>query len=50
MAIMRSALWTSGDESDGVPTAGEFLREMKSGFDAEGYDQGYPEYAKSRMW
>ena len=29
---------------------GEFLREAKEGFDAEGYDAGYAEYAQGRMW
>lgn len=49
-AIMRSALWTSGDESQSVPTAGEFVREQSEGFDAEAYDEGYADYAKTRMW
>ena len=49
-ALMRSGLWAAGNESDRVPTAGQFLREMKEDFDAEGYDQGYPEYAAGRMW
>ncbi len=49
-ALMRSALWTSGDESTGLPTAGQFIREKQALFDAETYDAGYAEYAKSRMW
>lgn len=49
-ALMRSALWASGDESGEVPTAGQFIAEMKAGFDAEEYDAAYPEYAKGRMW
>ena len=49
-AIMRSAIWTSGDESQNVPTAGAFVREQDAGFDAEAYDTGYAEYAKDRMW
>lgn len=49
-ALMRSALWKSGDESDRVPTAGQFIREFKEGFDACSYDSGYPSYAKDRMW
>ena len=49
-AIMRSEIWTSGDQSGDLPTAGQFIKEMKSEFDAESYDNGYPEYAKSRMW
>lgn len=49
-ALMRSALWQSGDESGTVPTAGEFIREFTEGFDAPAYDAGYSEYAKVRMW
>ena len=49
-ALMRSALWTSGDESDRVPTTGQFVKEFKDGFDAASYDAGYAAYAKDRMW
>ena len=49
-ALMRSKLWQSEDESAGVPSAGDFIREFQAGFDGAAYDQGYPEYAKSRMW
>lgn len=49
-ALIRSRLWRSADESKTLPTAGDFLKEVESGFDALGYDQGYPEYAKDRMW
>ena len=47
---MRSKLWTSGDESARVPTAGQFLKEVEATFDAESYDADYPEYARDRMW
>ncbi|MEM1245847.1 MAG: pyridoxamine 5'-phosphate oxidase family protein [Acidobacteriota bacterium] len=49
-ALMRSKLWQSEDESDAVPTAGEFQRERQADFDAESYDEAYPEYAAPRMW
>jgi PPOX class probable FMN-dependent enzyme len=49
-AIMRSGLWTRGDDSGDVPTAGQFVKEQDQGFDGETYDATYPEYAKSRMW
>lgn len=49
-ALMRSKLWSSGDESAGLPTAGDFVKEKNADFDAEAYDSGYAEYAKSRMW
>ena len=49
-ALLRSRLWVSGDESDTVPTAGEFIREFKAGFDAVSYDDNYVEAAQERMW
>lgn len=49
-AVMRSGLWSGTDDSGQVPTAGELIREADAGFDAESYDAGYPEYARSRMW
>lgn len=49
-AVMRARLWSGEDEAQGLPTAGAFLKEMESGFDAETYDATYPEYAKTRMW
>ena len=47
-AIMRSNLW--GSDRVEVPTAGQFLKEMKSDFDAHSYDENYPEQAQARMW
>ena len=49
-AIMRSGLWDSTQETPQVPTAGDFLKEVKQGFDGQEYDAAYPAYAKSRMW
>lgn len=49
-AIMRAGLWARGDDSAGLPTAGEMIREADATFDAETYDAGYPEQAKGRMW
>ncbi len=49
-ALMRSKLWHSPDESAHVPSAGDFIREFQAGFDGTAYDQGYPEYARTRMW
>lgn len=48
-AILRSKLW-SDDTAYDVPKAGQFLREMQDGFDAEAYDDNYATYAKDRMW
>jgi PPOX class probable FMN-dependent enzyme len=49
-ALLRSELWAGQDLSTTVPSAGDFLREVKEHFDAEGYDQGYEAYAKTRFW
>ena len=49
-ALMRSKLWLAGDESDRVPTAGQFIKEINESFDDESYDTGYEEYARERMW
>ena len=47
-AILRSGLW-EGSRAD-VPTAGDFLREARDGFDGAGYDADYAERATARMW
>ena len=49
-AIMRSGLWRPTAEKPDVPTAGDFVKEMKADFDGKSYDADYAEYAKSRMW
>ncbi len=49
-AIMRSRLWSGEDESEGLPTAGAFIRQFDKGFDARDYDENYAENAKKRMW
>jgi hypothetical protein len=50
-ALIRSALWTSGDLSAGLPSAGEMLAEASRG--AEGgadYDAAWPARAAKTMW
>lgn len=47
-ALMRSKLWSS--EGKEVPTAGQFIKEFDDEFDADSYDIGYDDYAKTRMW
>ncbi len=49
-ALMRSGLWSRGADAEGLPTAGQFVREQDQGFDAESYDSGYADYAKPHMW
>lgn len=49
-AVLRSGLWTRGDESGALPSVGEMVAEAKAGFDGEAYDTEWPEQAKSTMW
>ena len=49
-AIMRSGLWSADMPRPEVPTAGDFLREAKDGFDGKSYDDGYAEHARDKMW
>lgn len=49
-ALMRSELWSGEGHSGTLPTAGDFIREFTEGFDAKAYDDGYNDYAKTRMW
>lgn len=50
-ALLRSALWSGDDQSQGLPTAGDLLTEMTKGsFDGASYDQAWPERAAKSMW
>jgi len=49
-ALMRSALWTDGDHSVGLPTIGQFLAEAKDGYDGDTYDANWLERAKKSLW
>jgi PPOX class probable FMN-dependent enzyme len=50
-AILRSGLWTGGDQSAGLPTVGDMLRDATNGaFDGATYDAAWPERAKATMW
>ncbi len=49
-AILRSGIWTDGDQSNGLPTVGDMLKDVKDGFDGEEYDAAWGERAKSTMW
>ncbi len=48
-AIMRSELWTGG-LVDGLPSAGDLIKEQVAEFDGKTYDDGYAEDAKAKMW
>jgi PPOX class probable FMN-dependent enzyme len=50
-ALIRSALWTSGDQSVGLPTVGDMLREITEGrIDGQTYDTDWPGRAAQTMW
>jgi uncharacterized protein len=50
-ALIRSALWTSGNQSQGVPTVGDMLREITEGrIDGQAYDASWPAIAAQTMW
>ncbi|MEI4471485.1 pyridoxamine 5'-phosphate oxidase family protein [Frigidibacter sp. MR17.24] len=50
-ALMRSRLWTAGDESGGLPTAGQMLAAMTAGeVGGADYDRSWPERARATLW
>lgn len=50
-AVMRARLWTSGDESAGLPSVGDILTEMTDGaIDGHAYDVEWPGRAEKTMW
>ncbi|MCP5037434.1 MAG: pyridoxamine 5'-phosphate oxidase family protein [Rhodobacteraceae bacterium] len=50
-ALLRARLWKDGDQSEGLPTIGDMLREMTAGeFDGAAYDQDWPERATKSLW
>ncbi len=50
-AILRAGLWTGGDQSAGLPTAGDMLREItEGGIDGAAYDADWPGRAAKTMW
>lgn len=50
-ALIRSALWTSGDQSAGLPSVGDMLREITEGrIDGKAYDADWPGRAALTMW
>jgi PPOX class probable FMN-dependent enzyme len=50
-ALIRAGLWTSGDQSQGLPTVGDMLREITEGrIDGQAYDAAWPGRAAQTMW
>ncbi|MFN4153963.1 MAG: MSMEG_1061 family FMN-dependent PPOX-type flavoprotein [Paracoccaceae bacterium] len=50
-ALIRAGLWSSGDQSAGLPSVGEMMREITEGaFDGAAYDAAWPARAAATMW
>lgn len=49
-ALMRARIWTCGNESNGLPSVGDMLAEMKAGFDGATYDAEWAPRAAKTMW
>ena len=50
-ALQRSALWTSGDQSAGLPTVGQMLQDASDGtIDGQAYDAERASRAHLGMW
>ncbi|MBV1903518.1 MAG: pyridoxamine 5'-phosphate oxidase family protein [Marinosulfonomonas sp.] len=50
-ALVRSELWTAGDQSEGLPTAGQFLAAVTDGaIGGAAYDGEWDERAKKTLW
>ncbi len=50
-ALQRSALWTSGDQSAGLPTVGQMMQDASNGaIDGEAYDHERATRAHLGMW
>jgi hypothetical protein len=49
-AILRAGLWTRGDDSQGLPTAGELIASAAPDFDPVPYDTAWPARAAGTMW
>ena len=50
-ALMRSHLWTDGDQSAGLPTPGQIVAAITDGaLGGESYDQHWPARAAKTMW
>lgn len=49
-ALMRSELWTAGDQSAGLPSVGDMLAEIKAEFDGAQYDADWSGRAQKTMW
>ena len=50
-ALIRSRLWTAGDQSQGLPTPGRMLADVSNGATGgDAYDAAWPQRAARTMW
>lgn len=50
-ALLRSGLWTGGDQSAGLPSVGDMLAELTQGrINGAAYDTEWPRRAADTMW
>lgn len=50
-ALMRAKIWEGSDDSEGLPTMGDILRELSEGaFDGASYDRDWAARADKTMW
>lgn len=50
-ALLRARLWTDGDQTEGLPSVGDMLKEMTDGaFDGAAYDAEWQGRASKTMW
>ena len=50
-ALMRAGIWSAKDDTDGLPSVGDILKELTEGrFDGAGYDRDWPGRAETSLW
>lgn len=50
-ALMRAGMWSGKNDTDGLPSVGDILKEMTEGrFDGAGYDRDWHGRAKASLW
>ena len=49
-ALLRSGTWTVGDDSAGLPSVGDMLKDVEAGFDGQSYDALWGDRAAETMW
>ena len=49
-SIMRSELWSVADQSQGLPSLGQMIKDAKASFDAEEFDAAWHDRASKTLW